>query len=364
MTTLEERSFDYDNNGKQKTTCYLTGGPENGPLMVFVHGWPAIGKVWTPQLQTFSSLGFKVVAPDMPGYGKSTADKDLDDYTQENINLGMLALLDHLGRDQAIWIAHDWGCGAAWSFAAHYPSKCLAVACLTIPYRSVELGLEQLVDHGINRSIYPADEYPYGQWDYQHFYETSFERASEFFDANCAAFLKVGYSKGDSANFGKVAFTANVSRDGGWLGGDGKKLQKMAEDMPLEDTVLDEETYTALVEAMQRTGFWGADAWYANHARNRKYTLEKSTNNGDLHMPILFIHARFDSVCATTTTPGMCKPMRRHCRDLTEVSIDAGHWVAEEKPAEVSAAIARWLVERCKEQWPGFWANGHVRRTT
>ena len=49
MTTLEERSFSYDNNGKQKTTCYLTGGPEDGPLLVFVHGWPAIGKVWTPQ---------------------------------------------------------------------------------------------------------------------------------------------------------------------------------------------------------------------------------------------------------------------------------------------------------------------------
>lgn len=154
-----------------------------------------------------------------------------------------------------------------------------------------------------------------------------------------------------------MAFTANVSRDGGWLGGDAEKLQKTAKDMPLKDTVLDEEIYDALVEAMQRTGFWGADAWYANHAQNRKYTLEKSTENGDLSMPILFIHARFDSVCATTTTPGMCEPMRKHCKDLTEVSIDAGHWVAEEKPAEVSAVIARWLVERCKEQWPGFWGE-------
>ena len=147
-----------------------------------------------------------------------------------------------------------------------------------------------------------------------------------------------------------------MSKDGGWFGG---KLDPKLAERSLDYTVLDEEMYNELVEAMQRTGFFGADAWYANHARNRAYSLEKWKNDGDLHMPVLFIHAKFDATCATTLTR-LCEPMRQHCTNLTEVSIDAGHWVAEEKPAETSAAIARWLVERCKDVWPGYWSNGHV----
>lgn len=61
---LEENDFTY---GDGKKTFYIAAGPTKGPLLIFVHGWPAIGKLWKPQLETFASLGFRVVAPDMPG---------------------------------------------------------------------------------------------------------------------------------------------------------------------------------------------------------------------------------------------------------------------------------------------------------
>ena len=70
-----------------------------------------------------------------------------------------------------------------------------------------------------------------------------------------------------------------------------------------------------------------------NHKRNREYAFNKWKNDGYLHMPVLFIGARFDGVCATTDTR-LAEPMRKYCTDLTECTIDAGHWVAEEKPAE------------------------------
>lgn len=53
--------------------------------------------------------------------------------------------------------------------------------------------------------------------------------------------------------------------------------------------------------------------------------------------------------------------MRKYCTDLTECEIEAGHWVAEEKPAEVSAAITRWLLESCKQFWPGYWSSPHAK---
>lgn len=54
--------------------------------------------------------------------------------------------------------------------------------------------------------------------------------------------------------------------------------------------------------------------------------------------------------------------MRRKCSNLKEAKIDASHWVAEEKPAEVNAAIAKWLVEDVKSVWPKQWvAKGEVK---
>lgn len=109
MATFTEHAVTYE--GGQKKISYIAAGPTEGPLMIFIHGWPAIGKTWLPQLTTFASLGFRVVAPDMPGYGKSTSNKVYSDYAIPTIIPGMLALLADTGRQDAVWVAHDWGCG-------------------------------------------------------------------------------------------------------------------------------------------------------------------------------------------------------------------------------------------------------------
>lgn len=223
----------------------------------------------------------------------------------------------------------------------------------------IELGFDEIVK-SVNRDIYPSDQYPFGQWSYMNFYEQDFEKATDWFDKDIASVIRLLYSKGDRAGYGKPAMTANVTKDGGWFGGSEKPDPKW-KDIPIENNVLTEETYTELVAAMEKTGFRGADAWYMNHARNRTYSLEKWKNNGNLEMPVLFIHARFDGVCATLLSR-ICEPMRQSCSNFTECAIDAGHWVAEEKPEEVSAAITRWLVESVKEYWPGYWTNAHARK--
>ena len=66
MTALEEYEFTYG-IGRNKNTFYLAAGPQDGPLLIFIHGWPAIARTWKHSLNTFASLGFRVIAPDMPG---------------------------------------------------------------------------------------------------------------------------------------------------------------------------------------------------------------------------------------------------------------------------------------------------------
>ena len=64
MPALEEHEFSH---GDGKKTFYYATGPRDGPLIIFCHGWPGIGKLWKPQLDAFAGLGFRTVAPDMPG---------------------------------------------------------------------------------------------------------------------------------------------------------------------------------------------------------------------------------------------------------------------------------------------------------
>ena len=165
--------------------------------------------------------------------------------------------------------------------------------------------------------------------------------------------------RGSAKTYGLPAATARVVEDEGWLGGVGKPDPKWR-DIPIGKIALDEETLREVVRAMGRTGFWGGDAYYFNHERNAKYAEEEGVNGGVLEMPCLFVEAKWDAI-SDTRNERFCEGMRRYCVDLTETSIEAGHWVAEEKPTETTAAIVRWLVQRCPQHWPGFWRNGHVR---
>lgn len=65
MEGLEKHSFTYSDDNKE--VFYVAVGPKHGPLIIFIHGWPALGCVWRKQLLTFAGLGFRCLAPDMPG---------------------------------------------------------------------------------------------------------------------------------------------------------------------------------------------------------------------------------------------------------------------------------------------------------
>ena len=355
MAKFEEHEVTY---GDSKKIFYLAAGPSTGPLMIFMHGWPGIGKTWHYQLTAFASLGFRVVAPDMPGYGKSSARKVHSDYAQEHIIQGMLAVLADTGRDEAIWIGHDWGCGTLWTLANTHPQVCRAVAGLAVPYHSLELGLEELPKF-INRDIYPEAEYPYGQWSYQVFYEQAFEKASGWMEKDIAGLLKALMQNGDPAQLGKPATaTCNTVKDGGWFGGIEKPPSPG--DIPNGNSCIDPEILEELVAAMQKTGFSPGNSWYMNHKANREYNLKNSKRDGRLEMPVIFIHAKYDPVCDAITTRA-AEPMRKLCSNLTETTIEAGHWVLSEKPQETNSALARWVVEEVTDWWPGYWRTGLIK---
>src|SRR5690349_18352922 len=124
------------------TTFYLAAGPVDGPLLVFAHGWPELAISWRHQLPAFAALGYRAVAPDLRGFGRSSIYRTHDAYALEHVVGDMLALIDSLGRDRAVWVGHDWGSPVVWSVASHHPERCDAVANLCVPYYTLERGLE------------------------------------------------------------------------------------------------------------------------------------------------------------------------------------------------------------------------------
>src|SRR5271169_6836830 len=109
---------------ERHATFFLSCGDAQATALIFLHGWPELSISWGGQLAVFGGLGFRAVAPDMRGYGRSSVYSRHEDYGLEPIVADMLELLDSLGRKSAVWIGHDWGSPVAWSLASHHPDHC------------------------------------------------------------------------------------------------------------------------------------------------------------------------------------------------------------------------------------------------
>jgi pimeloyl-ACP methyl ester carboxylesterase len=326
------------------STFYLACGAQDAPPIIFVHGWPELSSSWRHQLPCFGNLGFRAIAPDMRGYGRSSIYTRHEDYALEQSVEDMLELLESLRLERAIWVGHDWGSPVVWSLASHHPERCIGVANLCVPYLAngfVPQNLIELVDRG----RYPQTQFPAGQWEYMLFYQEHFAAATACFEANVANTVKALFRSGNPKAKGKPARTATVRRDHGWYGGAGQ-----APDLPIDAAVLTDEDFRTYVAALTRNGFFGPDSWYMNAERNIAYA-ERARNAGKLRLPVLFLHGEFDYTCETVGSP-LADPMRRDCFDLTEFTIASGHWMAQENPIAVNAALTRWLATRFPQVWP------------
>ena len=105
------------------TTRYIECGPDDGPLMIFLHGWPELSLIWRAQMDAFAADGWHCVAPDLRGYDGSAAPAAVAAYGNEHVVADIAELHDHLGGEPAIWVGHDWGSVIAGSLVAHEPKR-------------------------------------------------------------------------------------------------------------------------------------------------------------------------------------------------------------------------------------------------
>ena len=105
-----------------------------GPLIVLVHGWPESWYSWRHQIPFLASLGYKVAAIDVRGYGQSDKPYEIAEYSMKNLTSDVISVIEDLGYSDAILFGHDWGAPIVWNTAALFPEKISGVGALSVPY--------------------------------------------------------------------------------------------------------------------------------------------------------------------------------------------------------------------------------------
>lgn len=320
-----------------ETTHYYEGGPENGVPMIFIHGWPDLAQSWIFLLLHFSTQ-FRVIAPDMRGYGLSSIPTDKRSYALNVLAPELADFANQLGAKKAIWVAHDWGVGVVNALAAHYPELFYGYVLLSLPYRGLELGLDHLVTF-VNRDLYPADQYPWGPFEYIRYYELYPEESARVLDGGPQdKIVKFLYQKANPSTYGAISPTATYLRDGGWFGGHPENLP----DLPLNSTVLDEGLFQTMVKSHEDHGFTGPISYYLNNDVNAEYAKSEK-NGGYLKFPVLYFDAKYDVVCSPSLHPKFAENQAKFVKDLTYETIEGAHWLQLETPKELISGMEKWL---------------------
>ena len=88
-----------------------------GRPVVLLHGFPDSGRLWRHQVPALADAGFRVIVPDMRGYGRSDKPTDPADYTRQVLVGDVLAVMADAGAERAHVVGHDWGAAVAWALA-------------------------------------------------------------------------------------------------------------------------------------------------------------------------------------------------------------------------------------------------------
>jgi epoxide hydrolase 4 len=104
-----------------------------GPLIVMIHGFPDFWYTWRNQMEDLSK-NYRVVAMDLRGYNLSDKPKGVENYDLKLLVGDVLAVIHHLGQQQAIVVGHDWGGAIAWTVAMNAPDAVERLVILNLPH--------------------------------------------------------------------------------------------------------------------------------------------------------------------------------------------------------------------------------------
>ena len=294
-----------------------------GPLVLFCHGWPESWYSWRLQMAAVAAAGFRAAAPDMRGYGSTTAPQDIAQYTQLHLIGDMVELVKALGETHAVIVGHDWGAPVAWNSALLRPDMFRAVVGMSVPFAppGPTNFLAALAKAGINDF-------------YMQYFQTPGVAEAEF-ERDVLQSLRRIYFSGSGDGPERVSF--------GRLGEGKGYLDSTVEPDQLPDW-LSAQDLAYYAGEFQRAGFRGGLNWYRNLTRS--WELLTPWRGCVITQPSLFIAGSRDGVLQFPASKGQIErysstlPALRGCHVLE----GAGHWVQRERAEEVNRLLLAFLL--------------------
>lgn len=315
--------------GEVTLRVHEAGDPTN-PTVILSHGFPELAHSWRHQLPALADAGFHVIAPDQRGYGHSTAPTDPMAYGMTQLSGDLLALLDRTGKEQAIFVGHDWGSMVVWETARLHPERVRSVVGVSVPFVQWPAPPTALM-----RAAY-GDRFFY----ILYFQQVGPPEAELGADPrhSMASFL---YGASGAAMRDRSAPTELPPMEGtGFLdviGTDHPALPFMGPEGPW----LTEADLDVYADEFAHSGFFGPVSWYRNFDVN--FELVQHLGPERLTMPSAFITGELDGV--NLMDPTGIERMQALLPDFRGATIipGAGHWVQQEAPQAFNDALLAHL---------------------
>jgi len=107
-----------------------------GRPVVLLHGFPDSGRLWRHQVTALAEAGFRVIVPDLRGYGLSDKPSEVEAYSLPLLAGDVMAVLADAGAERAHVVGHDWGAALAWAIASLAPGSVDHLAVLSVGHPS------------------------------------------------------------------------------------------------------------------------------------------------------------------------------------------------------------------------------------
>ncbi len=295
----------------------------DGPVVILAHGFPELSYSWRHQLPALADAGYHAVAPDMRGYGRSGRPEEIAAYDIEHLTGDLVAIADDLDVEQAVFVGHDWGSMVVGSLARMHPDRVAGVVTMSVPF----LPRGPMPPIQAMRAIF-ADSFFY----MVYFQEPGVADADLGRDpATTMRRMLAGVTRSEGAALDAAAMSAPDGRG-------------FVDRLPHPDVLPDWLSQAELdhyVAEFTRTGFTGGINWYRNLDRN--WELTPHLDGAKVLAPSLFVGGELDPVLMMTPIAIQEDVVTDHRGDV--VVQGAGHWVQQQAPAEVNAALLSFLTD-------------------
>lgn len=286
-------------------------GKQNiGKPIVLCHGFPEHAFSWRHQVSALVVAGYHVIIPNQRGYGNSSSPTEITQYDIVHLTGDLVALLDHFGYEDAVFVGHDWGANVVWNLALLHPGRVSKIINLALPYQ--ERGEIPWLD--FMEAVFGED-----------FYFVHFNRqvgvADAIMNENVSQFFRNIFRKN----------VPHTSPQAGML-----MINLAQAENPLGEPLMNDSELSVFVSAFESSGFTGSINWYRNLDRNWHLMADVTPL---IHQPTLMIYGMQDTIPESEN-------LKNRVPTLDIVRLDCGHWIQQEKPEETTQAILKWLEQQ------------------